>query len=134
MLNFRCLPRRHAPTWSPDPPTPERRPTVAERQKRQRRDRRLERYQRVVELHQLGYTQRAISTELGIQRKTVRRRLRAGRFPERKSPVGRKRHAPELHGYRQRRYSGTFPLVADLLEKVMTGVEFPECLRLAAYN
>jgi transposase len=83
----------------------ERRPTVAEQQKQQRRDRRCQRYQRVVELHQLGYTQRAISTELGIQRKTVRRWLRAGQFPERKSAAGRKSHVRDFHEYLQRRWN-----------------------------
>jgi transposase len=83
----------------------ERRPTVAERQKQQRRDRRRQRYQRVVELHQLGYTQRAISTELSIQRKTVRRWLRGGQFPERKSAVGRRSHVREFHEYLERRWN-----------------------------
>lgn len=87
-----------------NPPRPERPPTVAEREKQQRRDRRLQRYQRVVELHQLGYTQRAISAELGIQRQTVRRWLRAGRFPERKSPAGRRSHVREFHDYLERRW------------------------------
>lgn len=85
-------------------PEQQRPHTVAERQKQQRRDRRLQRYQCVVELHQRGYTQRAISTELGIQRKTVRRWLRAGRFPERKPPVGRKSHVRDFHDYLQRRW------------------------------
>ncbi len=88
----------------PAPPEQQGPPTVAERQKQQRRDRRLQGYQRVVELHQRGYTQRAISTELGIQRKTVRRWLRAGRFPERKPPVGRKSHVRDFHDYLQRRW------------------------------
>ena len=83
----------------------EHRPTVAETQKQQRRDRRRQRYQRVVELHQLGYTQRAISTELGIQRKTVRRWLRAGQFPERKSVVGRRSHVRDFHEHLQRRWN-----------------------------
>jgi len=30
--------------------------------------------------------------------------------------------------------NGAFRLAADLLEKMMTGVEFPEFLTLAAYN
>ncbi len=87
------------------PPQTECRPTLAERQKQQRRDRRQERYQRVVELYRLGYTQRAISTEVGIQRKTVRRWLRAGQFPERKPPTGRKSHVREFHEYLQQRWN-----------------------------
>lgn len=86
------------------PSTVEHRPTVAERQKQQRRDRRRERYDRVIELHRLGYTQRAISAEMGIERKTVRRWLRAGRFPERKASR-RRSHVREFHEYLQRRWN-----------------------------
>lgn len=79
-------------------------PTLAEQRKQQRRDRRLKRYERVVELHRSGYTQSAISAEMGIQRKTVRRWLRAGQFPERKEPTGRKSQVREFHEYLQRRW------------------------------
>ena len=52
----------------------------------QRRQRRMEVYENVMKLHQEGHSQRAISQALLIQRKTVRRWLRAGQFPERKPP------------------------------------------------
>ncbi len=48
-----------------------------------RRARRLERYQRVIELHRQGVSQRAIAQRVGIHRETVERYVRAGRFPER---------------------------------------------------
>ncbi len=51
-----------------------------------RRQRRLERYEQVVALFHAGESQAAISRALGIQRKTVRRWLRRGEFPERKAP------------------------------------------------
>ncbi len=50
---------------------------------RERRERRLERYQQVMELHRNGHSGRAIASQLGLNRKTVRYWLRAGRFPER---------------------------------------------------
>ena len=58
------------------------------------RQSRHERLERVIELH-LGHTQRAISFDVGIQRKTIRCWLRAGQFPERTSVTGRRSHVPE---------------------------------------
>jgi DNA invertase Pin-like site-specific DNA recombinase len=43
-----------------------------------------ERYEQVINLFQSGQSQGAISRTLGIQRKTIRRWLRRGEFPERK--------------------------------------------------
>jgi len=48
-----------------------------------RRARRMERYQQVIELHRQGVSQRAIAKRLGLNRETVGRYARAGRFPER---------------------------------------------------
>jgi len=50
---------------------------------RERRQRRFERYQQVMELHRRGHSGRSIASQLGLNRKTVRDWLRAGRFPER---------------------------------------------------
>jgi len=73
-------------------PTPATALTRAE----QRRQRRCERYQAVLDLFKKGYSQKAISRELGLQRKTIRRWLRAGQFPERKPPV---RRPPKVHEF-----------------------------------
>ena len=51
-----------------------------------RRERRLERYQQVVALFDSGHLQATVSNILGIERKTIRRWLRRGQFPERKPP------------------------------------------------
>jgi transposase len=51
-----------------------------------RRQRRLERYQQVVTLFHSGHSQVAISDALGIGRRTIRRWLRHGQFPERTRP------------------------------------------------
>jgi len=48
-----------------------------------RRSRRLERFERVHELHQKGHSQREIARILGLNRKTIRRFLHSGSFPER---------------------------------------------------
>jgi transposase len=56
--------------------------TSAEQVRQDRRTRRLARYQEVMQLHEQGATQVAISRQLGLGRHTVRRWLRAGQFPE----------------------------------------------------
>jgi transposase len=111
----RALEERSRELCLPDPapeqetvqasPPSQPRATLEEQRKQQRRQRRHERYQRVVELHRLGHTQRAISFEVGIQRKTVRRWLRAGQFPERKPVTGRRSHVREFHEYLQQRWN-----------------------------
>ena len=58
----------------------------AQQQKRRSRERRLARYEQVIALHQQGWSQRAISHQTGLERKTVRRYLRAGVFREWATP------------------------------------------------
>ena len=74
-------------------------------QQQQRRQRRLERYNEVVELFGKGYSQKAISRELSIQTKTIRRWLRAGQFPERKPPHRRPAKVTEFADYLQTRWN-----------------------------
>jgi transposase len=54
------------------------------------RERRLERYEQVITLHQQGWSQRAISLQTGLERKTIRRYLRAGSFREWATPRRRR--------------------------------------------
>jgi transposase len=54
-----------------------------------RRAHRLARYEAVLVLHQQGFSQVAISQQLGLERKTIRRYLRADAFPERAPPSPR---------------------------------------------
>jgi transposase len=54
-------------------------------QKRHNRERRLARYEQAVALARQGKNRWQIARELGLDRRTVRRWLRAGGFPERKS-------------------------------------------------
>jgi transposase len=56
-------------------------------QSEQRRAARLERFERVRELHDKGWPLRAIGRELGLNRGTVRKFLRAPEFPERQPRV-----------------------------------------------
>lgn len=65
----------------------------------QRRQRRFERYEKVTDLHRRGFSQLAISRELSIGVKTVRRWLRADQFPERKPPSGRRKKVAESEAY-----------------------------------
>lgn len=75
------------------------RATLADAQKQQRRQRRRERYQKVRELRDAGYSNLAISRELSISVKTVRRWLRADQFPERKPPRPRRKKVAEFAEY-----------------------------------
>ena len=83
----------------PSPPLP--RPTQAQL----RRQRRLERYEQVVALSNSGQSQAAISRALGIERKTIRRWLRRGQFPERKPPHRRPPKVNEFADYLQQRWN-----------------------------
>jgi transposase len=84
-----------------DPQTP---PATVLTYQQQRRQRRLERYNKVVELAAQGYSQKAISRELDIQTKTIRRWLRAGQFPERKPPYRRPAKVTEFAEFLQERW------------------------------
>ena len=64
------------PVTSPKPESPGAQP----------RQRRMARYEEVRRLHSEGYSQKAISRKLGMGRKTIRRFLRSGEFPERAVP------------------------------------------------
>jgi transposase len=126
----RSLEERSRELYLPDPapkqqavevPRPSaRRTTLEEQRKQQRRQRRHERYERVVELHRLGHTQRAISLEVGIQRKTIRRWLRAGQFPERKPVSGRRSHVREFHEYLQQRWNQGCHNATRLFQEIRT--------------
>jgi transposase len=71
-------PAPHEVTPKPLPP--------AQHQKHRSRERRLARYEQVKTLHQQGWSQRAISLQTGLERKTIRRYLRAGAFREWATP------------------------------------------------
>lgn len=70
-----------------------------------RRQRRIERYQHVVALFESGMSHAAISRETKMERKTIRRWLRQGRFPERKSPHRRPPKVNEFADYLQQRWN-----------------------------
>lgn len=69
-----------------------------------RRQRRLARYQQVVALFQSGHSQAAISRALHIGRKTIRRWLRRGEFPERKPPHRPPTQVSQFAAYLQQRW------------------------------
>jgi transposase len=71
----------------------------------QRRQRRLERYQQVVALFQAGRSQSEIAREMPMERKTVRRWLRRGQFPERKPPHRRPPKVSQFADYLQQRWN-----------------------------
>jgi len=83
------------------PPVP---PRVTQSQLR--RQRRLERYQQVMALFNSGQSQAvAISRALGMGRKTIRRCLRRGEFPERKPPHRPPPQVSQFADYLQQRWN-----------------------------
>ena len=79
-------------------------PTATQELTQQRRQRRLDRYEQVTKLRQQGYSNMAISRELSLSVKTVRRWLRADQFPERKPPSGRRKKVAEYAAYLDQRW------------------------------
>jgi transposase len=84
----------------------------------QRRQRRLDRYRQVIDLHAKGYSQKAIGNELNIERKTVRRWLRTGQFPERKPPSGRRQKVSDFAVYLQQRWDEGCHNATRLLQEI----------------
>lgn len=71
----------------------------------ERRQRRLERYNEVIQRHRQGCSQKTISEVLHLDRRTIRRWIRAGAFPERQS---RRRGPTKIHrfeAYLQQRWA-----------------------------
>jgi hypothetical protein len=71
----------------------------------ERRSRRVARYEEVIALHRNGMSQQGISRTLDIGRKTVRRFLRAGQFPERATPGRRPRRVNAFQETLNRRWN-----------------------------
>lgn len=70
-----------------------------------RRQRRLERYEQVIAMFNAGQSQAAIGRALGMERKTIRRWLRRGQFPERKPPYRKPPKVSEFADYLQQRWN-----------------------------
>lgn len=68
------------------------------------RQRRLERYEEVIEYYRQGYSQKKIGTILHLDRRTVRRWIRAGVFPERQPPRPCPTKVQRFEEYLQRRW------------------------------
>jgi transposase len=91
---------------APELPGPQQaRQTRSEQRKGERRQRRMERYNRLIELHRQGMSQYDISRTLDLARKTVRRFLRAGHFPDRAQPRRRPTRVSEFQGYLEQRWN-----------------------------
>lgn len=88
------------PAWNPAAPA---KVTRAECGKQRSRERRFDRYESVMEQVRKGMSQAAISRMLGIDRRTVRRWIRANGFPERK-PVFRTNSVDEYHEFLDQRW------------------------------
>lgn len=102
--------KRSAPAKAVPPPPPEATPPAppaeslppvkskSEQASEKRRQHRLERYNEVGALHNQGMSQIEISRMLHMERKTIRRFLRAGQFPERAKP---RRKPPGVNAFKE---------------------------------
>jgi transposase len=93
-------------------------PTQQQMLQKERRERRLRLYREVVKLHNEGNSQVAISRTLQIQRKTVRRWLRSGQFPERKPPARKPAKVQEFADYLQQRWKEGCHNATRLFEEI----------------
>jgi transposase len=99
----------------PEPPPPEPDPLQADsppkaktrsaQEREDRRQRRVDRYNEVVGLYRKGMSQQEISRTLHLERKTIRRFLRAGQFPERATPHRRPPSVNKFQEFLQRRWA-----------------------------
>lgn len=102
------LPPNSQPTpVEPTAPTTEKpsQPSTQQTLQLERRQRRLDRYQQVMDLREKGHSQKAIGNQLNIERKTIRRWLRYGQFPERKPPSGRRQKVADFSEYLHQRWN-----------------------------
>ena len=86
---------------TPSPPPAKRH---AQQRREDRRAQRLARYDAVIALHQEGHSHAAISRQTGLGRKTIRRYLRAGAFPERSAPPARPTRLAPYQAYLRTRW------------------------------
>jgi transposase len=95
------VPREPPP---PQPDSPSKAKTRTAQVREDRRQRRVDRYDEVVGLYRKGMSQQAISGMLHMGRKTIRRFLRAGQFPERAMPHRRPSDVNRFRDFLQRRW------------------------------
>lgn len=89
-----------------------------------RRDRRIARFRRVMELHHHGMSDRSIARQLGINRETVARYIRAGRLPERIPRRQTSRTDPFIYYLKKRWQDGCYnaaQLTRELRSQGFTG-------------
>ena len=92
----------------PPPPQADSAPaakTRSEQVREDRRQRRVDRYNEVVGMYSEGMSQQAISRTLHMERKTVRRFLRADQFPERATPHRRPPGVNKFQEFLKRRWA-----------------------------
>lgn len=108
----------------PAPPPPEGirsgevPPTRQQALQQERRQRRLEHYEEVTQLRGQGCSQKKISKMVHLDRRTVRRWIRAGAFPERQPPRRRPTKVQLFDEYLQRRWGEGCHNATRLFEEI----------------
>src|SRR6266496_4462829 len=98
-----ATPSGSTPEEAVAPPPPK--VTRAQQDRQASRARRLARYETVIALHQAGCSQVAISEQVGLDRKTIRRYLRSDGFPERAPATLRSTSLAPYEGYLRTRWA-----------------------------
>lgn len=108
----------------PTPPPPEGirsgevPPTSQQALQQERRQRRWEHYEEVIQLRGQGYSQKKISKMVHLDRRTVRRWIRAGAFPERQPPRRRPTKVQFYEEYLQQRWGEGCHNATRLFEEI----------------
>jgi hypothetical protein len=117
--------RRHQlPLATPAPPQAEAPGSLEVHKTRQqawqpeRRQRRLERYEEVIKLYRQDCSLKKINRMVHLDRRTVRRWIRAGAFPERQSPPERPTKVQRSTKYLERRWAEGSPKATRLFEEI----------------
>jgi transposase len=84
----------------------------------ERRQRRLERYEEVIKLYRQDCSLKKINRMVHLDRRTVRRWIRAGAFPERQSPPERPTKVQRSTKYLERRWAEGSPKATRLFEEI----------------
>lgn len=95
-------------------------PTRQQALQQQHRQRRFERYEEVIQLHAEGCSLKGISRRVGLDRRTVRRWIRAGAFPERQAPRRRPSKVQRFKEYLKRRWGEGCHNATQLFQELRT--------------
>jgi transposase len=100
------------------PPVGVSAPTRLQLVKLQNRERRVARYRQVIKLRQQGHGIKPISRMMRMERKTIRRWIRSGQFPEHKTPQRARSKIYEFADHLRRRWAAGCHNATQLFQEI----------------